>query len=163
MAMWEYTDMSSDDPEFYEFEAEGVRDYMRKEAHSYAEDGEPPSDWATIVLAEETTGQLLVDWEAISKYLQNAFPNPYYCTSCCTMYEDSDDLVEQQYTETQLRYFCCKECLEYTKCDHCNKLFDGEHYPSGGHDKICKTCNLHYSRPREPNESQIDYEGRLPY
>ena len=46
-------------------------------------------------------------------------------------------------------------------CDHCDK-HTTKLYDSGGKDKICESCFDHYSREKDKDESQEDYETRLP-
>jgi len=269
VAMTLYEDVSSDDADYYKFEAQGIYDYLTTSAEDYPEDDESTPDWCALL--REESNCIRVDWEAISKYLQTMLPHPdRTCKSCLSTMDDAsfkngkmccdkplfgDDYVEEEcapedgecdkchnklhggdnnkwghehgeytslcdmcYTEEENKItcshcntsicskndvscntccvckditlcdVCCPECAceehdascwdeckennyphrvckscQTDNCDHCKKPFDGERYPSGGNDEICKTCYLHYSRPREPNESQTDYEGRLPY
>ena len=46
-------------------------------------------------------------------------------------------------------------------CEHCDK-HTTKLYDSGGKDKICESCFDHYSREKSKDESQEDYETRLP-
>lgn len=85
---------------------------------------------------------------------------------CCKEVKTCPAVDHPEDFEEDWGHHLCEACQWETReddiCDHCFKEMPVA-YPSGGDDRICETCYKHYCRPREPYESQEDYECRHPH
>ena len=105
MAMYvfdQYDCCSANDPDWYEFAPEDVRQFA---LDNFNEDPETGKDYG-LELNECT--KYLIDWSAVSEYIKDRIPNPYECYECCMAFED--ELKEIKLGNETI--YKCEDCCD---------------------------------------------------